>query len=260
MILASSFSKLSKRSSEVRGKAMQQSLSIGLSSQITLLRRLDTIANNVANQSTAGFRAEEVTFSSIISKAGDEPVAFASTGKTYTSQRPGGVVATGNQLDIAVSGDAWFAIRTPEGNALTRDGRLKLSPSGELQTTTGYPLLDVGGSPVQVTASGGAISVARNGTVSQGGQPVGAIGLFLLSPDANIKRVGSSGIIADIEPVPSIDPNGAQVLQGYIEQSNVEPVREMARLIELQRRFDAISAATSQLEGSFSEAIRAIVG
>lgn len=239
---------------------MQQSLSIGLSSQITLLRRLDTIANNIANQSTAGFRAEEVTFSSIISKAGDEPVAFASIGKTYTSQRAGGVTATGNQLDIAVSGDAWFAIRTPEGNALTRDGRLRVAPSGELQTATGYPLLDVGGSAVQVTASGGPISIARNGTVSQGGQPVGAIGLFLLNPDAKIKRVGSAGVVPDTEPVPNIDPNGAQVLQGYVENSNVEPVREMARLIELQRRFDAISAATNQLEGSFGEAIRAIAG
>jgi flagellar basal-body rod protein FlgF len=236
---------------------MQQSLSVGLSALLTLQRRLDTVANNIANQSTAGFRAEEVTFASVISHANPDSVAFAATGKTYTSRRQGEISQTGSAFDVAISGDAWLATKTPAGVALTRDGRLKLTPVGELQTVTGLPILDAGGSPVQLDPNGGSPIINRDGTVSQAGRVVGAIGLYMLAPDSAVKRIGDAGLVPGVAPVPSVDQR-AILMQGYVERSNVDPVREMTRLIQLQRTFDAITAATGQVEASLGEAIRTL--
>lgn len=239
---------------------MQQSFSVGLSTQLALLRRLDTIAANIANQATAGYRAEEVSFASLISNAGKEPVAFASSGKTMTSRRQGEVTQTGNPLDVAVSGDGWLAVRTPGGTAVTRDGRFKIAPSGELQTITGHAVLDVGGSPLQLNAQGGAPNFAPGGAITQDGKLAGAVGVFLVAADAAMQRVGDAAFIPSIAPIPSVDPHRAGLVQGHLERSNVEPMRELTQLIELQRRFDAISAMSAQLEGTYGEAIRTLGG
>ena len=92
---------------------MQSNLYVSLSGQLALQRRLDTIANNLANVSTAGFRSEEIKFSSLVSRTGADPVAFATEGETYLSRTPGALVKTDNPLDVAVQGDAWLAINTP---------------------------------------------------------------------------------------------------------------------------------------------------
>jgi flagellar basal-body rod protein FlgF len=239
---------------------MNQSFSVGLSTQLTLLKRLETIATNIANQTTAGYRAEDVTFASLVSTAAKEPVAFATSGKTFNSRRQGDVNQTGNPLDIAVSGDAWLSVRTPSGNAVTRDGRMKISPSGELQTITGHAILDPGGASIQLNPQGGAPKFAPNGTITQDDKPVGTVGLFLLPSDAPMHRVGDASFMSSVAPVPSLDPNGPKLLQGHVERSNVEPVRELTQLIELQRKFDAISAMSAQLESTYSDAIRTLGG
>lgn len=239
---------------------MQQSLSVGLSTQLTLLRRLDSIASNVANQTTAGYRAEDVTFASLVSTAGEVPVTFASAGKTFTSRKQGELTQTGNPLDIALSGDAWLAVKTPAGTALTRDGRLRIAATGELQTATGHDVLDAGGSPIQLNPQGEAPTFARNGTITQGGKAVGGVGIFLLPPDAALTRLGDATYLPNVAPVPSVDGNGPGIAQGYVERSNVDGVREITHLIELQRRFDSISAMSAQLESTFGDAIRTLGG
>ena len=97
---------------------MQGNLYVGVSAQVALQRRLDTIAHNVANASTAGFRAEEVRFETVLSRAGADPVAFATSGPTFLSRRSGELVRTDNLFDVAVEGDAWLAIQTPGGTGL----------------------------------------------------------------------------------------------------------------------------------------------
>src|SRR5919201_1959887 len=103
---------------------MQTSLYVALSAQLTLQKRLDAIANNVANINTAGFKAEEVRFETLLSQAPLEPVSFVSSGDTYLSRRVGEIVKTDNALDVAVEGEAGLAIQTPAGTVYTRDGRL----------------------------------------------------------------------------------------------------------------------------------------
>ena len=239
---------------------MVQSLYVGLSAQLALQRRLETLAGNIANQNTAGFRAEAVTFDNVLSKTAKDSVAFVSAGRNFTSQRPGEVAQTGNPLDIAISGEAWFAVSTQAGPALTRDGRLQMTPSGSLQTITGRPVLDVGGSPIQLDPAADPPAIAHDGTITQNGKSVGAVGLFIMDPNAKLTRLEGAIVLPDRPPVPSIDANASGIMQGYIERSNVDPVKEMTRLIEVQRTFEAITASINQIEGSLNESIRVLGG
>ncbi|RWF23225.1 MAG: flagellar hook-basal body complex protein, partial [Mesorhizobium sp.] len=134
---------------------MQDSLYVALSSQIALERRLDTIADNVANASTIGFRATGVKFEDVVSGTGLKSVSFASSGKTYLSTAHGSMTETGNPFDFAIQGDAWFAIQTPAGTVMTRDGRFSMNENGELMSIEGYPVLDSGGAPIQLDPRNG---------------------------------------------------------------------------------------------------------
>lgn len=238
---------------------MQSALYVTLSAQVALERRMNTVANNVANMNTAGFRADEVTFESLISTAGRAPVSFVSQGEDFISRQAGPVTETGNSLDVAVRGESWFSIQMPEGVRYTRDGRMTITEAGDIMTVTGYPVLDAGGGPLVVDPLGGDIVVASDGTVSQGGNMIGAIGLFMIAPGAQILRAGDSAIEApaqSVQPVQDFVNNG--VLQGYVEGANVNPVVEMTRLIMAQRQFEQAASATSEMEGALGEAIRTL--
>jgi flagellar basal-body rod protein FlgF len=135
---------------------MQSGLYVTLSAQVALERRLTTLAANIANQSTPGYKAEEVDFKTLISRVGDTPIAYVSPGDTYISPRPGVPVKTDNPLDVAVRGDCWLALKTKAGTiGYTRDGRLQMQPGGELQSIDGYAVLDAGNSPIALDPLGG---------------------------------------------------------------------------------------------------------
>lgn len=237
---------------------MQPSLYVSLSGQMAMMRRLETVAHNVANTTTAGFRAEEVKFEQLISDKTDAPTAFVSPGQTYLSREAGPVSRTDNPLDVAVSGDAWLAFQGPGGTVYTRDGRMTMTPEGELTTLTGYPFLDVGGAPIQLNPAAGAPVIARDGMMTQNGNQVGALGLFTIPENARLTRQENSGVVPDLAAQPALDFNRVGVLQGFSEQSNVNPVSEISRLIQIQRSFDSISNAISESENTLSQAVRAI--
>jgi len=176
---------------------VQGNLYVGVSAQVTLQKRLDTIAHNVANANTAGFRAEEVRFETALSRAGADPIAFAVSGPTYLSRRSGDIVRTDNQFDVAVDGNAWLAIQTPTGQAYTRDGRMRMTAVGEMQTLNGYPVLDTGGAPVVLDPNAGPPRIARDGAIFQANRQIGAIGLFTIEEAANLTRFENSAVIPD---------------------------------------------------------------
>lgn len=237
---------------------MQSNFYVGLSAQMSLMRRLETIANNVANASTAGFRAEEVKFDSLLSRTSPDPVAFASTGQTYLSRQAGEMVRTDNPLDVAVEGDAWLAIQTPTGTAYTRDGRMRMTETGELQTLNGYAIMDAGNAPLRVDPNAGPPQIARDGTITQNNRQAGAIGLFKIDPQANLKRAENSGVIPDRPATPALDFATTGMQQGYIERANVNPVMEITRLIMVSRAFEAVTAGLKDSDASHQEAIRSL--
>ncbi len=239
---------------------MQSGIYVALSGQIALQRRLETIADNVANASTAGFRAEQVRFETVLSQVPPDPTAFAATGIAYLSRRPGEVVRTDNPLDVAVDGDAWLALETPAGPVYTRDGRMRMSAVGELQALTGHAVLDAGGAPILLDPAAGPPDIARDGTITQNGRQIGALGLFRIEESAALTRHESSGVIPDRAPEPILDFIRAGVAQGYVERANVNPVLEMTRLIMVSRAFDSVTAAIHDADASLQEAMRALGG
>jgi flagellar basal-body rod protein FlgF len=235
---------------------VQNNFYVALSAQKALMRRIDTIANNVANVSTGGFRAEEVTFETALSDMNKDPVAFASTGTSYISKRPGEIVRTDNPLDVAVQGDAWLAVQTPAGTVYTRDGRMTISAQGELQSVNGYPILDVSGSPLRLEPDAGPPQIGRDGTIAQGKRSVGRIGLFTIDPKAGLTRFQGAGVQPDRPATPAVESAKYGVQQGFVERSNVNPVTEMAKMIMVQRTFDAVTSSLKDAEGSQTEAVR----
>ncbi|TPI21560.1 MULTISPECIES: flagellar basal-body rod protein FlgF [unclassified Mesorhizobium] len=237
---------------------MQDSLYVALSSQIALERRLDTIADNVANASTIGFRATGVKFEDVVSGTGPKSVSFASSGKTYLSGAHGALTETGNPFDFAIQGDAWFAIETPAGTVMTRDGRFSMNENGELMSTEGYPVLDGGGAPIQLDPRNGPPKAGADGSLRQNDQLVGAIGLYNFDPGENFVRYGNSGIVPARTPEPVTDRSDVGVAQGFLEESNVNPVLEMTRLIQVQRAFENTAALMRQTDSSTDDAIKTL--
>ena len=241
-------------------ESMQSGLYVGLSSQLALQKRLDTVAHNMANVNTPGFRAEEIKFEALVAQAGDKDVAFASPGDSYLSLNNGGITQTGNPLDFAVSGGGWLAFQGPGGTAYTRDGRMQMSSTGALTTLTGYPVLDAGGTTINLDPNAGPPTVSRDGMIQQGNNQIGALGLFSISPRANLTRVDNSGVVPDIPAQPIVEFTKNGVLQGHVEGSNVNPVMEMTRLITIQRTFDSVAAGMHTTETSMTDAIKTLGG
>jgi flagellar basal-body rod protein FlgF len=237
---------------------MQSNFSVALSAQISLQKRLDTIANNVANASTAGYRAEEVKFETLLSQASSTPVAFASAGQSYLSRTSGEMVRTDELFDVAVQGDAWLGIQTPTGAAYTRDGRFKMTPTGELQTLNGYPVLDAGSSPILLDPNGGPPRIARDGAITQNNRAVGAIGLFTIDQRANLRRYDNSGVIPDRPATAVVEFSKVGMQQGFVERANVNPVLEMSKMIMVSRAFDAVSSSLKESENSMEDAIKTL--
>jgi len=229
---------------------------VAISAQIAMERRLEAIASNIANVNTAGYRAVGVRFSTELQQAGQ--VSFSSPGETYVVRNQGPITHTGNSLDVAIDGDGWFGMETPDGTVYSRDGRFHMTAEGDLQSVDGYGVLDSGGSPIVLDASGGPVHIAEDGTVSQGGKRLGAVGLVLIPADAKLTRHDNSGVISDKPADPAEDKTTNSVRQGYIEGSNVNPIIEMTRLIEASRAFDQATAAITQNDQVSQEAIKTL--
>ncbi|MBO6718565.1 MAG: flagellar basal-body rod protein FlgF [Rhizobiaceae bacterium] len=237
---------------------METGLYVALSSQVALERRLTTIADNMANTSTVGYRATGVKFENLVTGTGSNSVSFVSSGDTYIANVSGSLRETGNPLDFAIQGDAWFGFETPQGTVMTRDGRFSMLTTGELVTVDGHPVLDAGGAPLQLDPLGGPPESGADGMLRQNGRPIGAIGLFQFTPGANFIRFGNSGIVPDGNPIPIVDRHEIGVAQGFVEDSNVNAVHEMMELIQVQRAFDQVSALMRDSENAMDESIRTL--
>ncbi|WP_127090874.1 flagellar basal-body rod protein FlgF [Aquabacter cavernae] len=231
---------------------------LALSAQMTMERRLATIATNLSNMSTPGYRAEEVKFESMVERLGKDGVAFPQEGEVFTSLKAGPLTYTGNPLDVAVRGDVWLGIATPEGRVLTRDGRLQITANGDLQSIDGFPVLDPGGTPIMLDPEAGQVHIGADGSLTQNGAIVGTIGLFEMAPGPSPLRYSNSGIIPMAPVNTVVDFTHRGVRQGYVEGANVNPILEMTKLIMVQRAFESAAMAVNQGEDLIQEAITSL--
>lgn len=239
---------------------MQTGLYVAVSSQMALEKRMNTLADNVANSSTVGFRSTEVKFNQLLGDTRPTKVSFVSEGQEFLNTNNGGLNRTANQLDFAIKGDAWFQVDTPAGPALTRDGRFTLTETGDLVTLRGYPVLDAGGAPIRLNSQASEIKVGADGAIQQNGTQVAALGLYEANFANGFSRYDNSAVIPNVAPEPVVDRFDVGVMQGYVEESNVNPVQEMSQLIMVSRAFENITSLMRDSEGSLDEAIKTLGG
>ncbi len=239
---------------------MQTGLYVNITGLNAMERRLNTIATNVANMNTAGYRAEEVSFKALVARRDDTRVSYVSAGADYVSRQAGSMSRTGNPLDVAVTGNGWLALQGPNGTIYTRDGRMRMDSTGALQSVNGYPVLDAGNSGILLDPDAGPPTIAKDGMITQGGRQVGAIGLFTIDESAKLQRVDNSGVMPDKPATPVLDFASNGMEQGVVEGANINPILEMAKLISVQRAFESLTTETTSSESSLKDAIKTLGG
>ena len=239
---------------------MENAVLIGLSRQIALHRELEVVANNVANLNTTGYKADGSVFQEYLMpvaragafQGGDQRLSYVQDRATWHNFSSGPTRQTGNPLDVAIDGDAFLVVQTPRGERYTRNGALQINNSGELVTSAGDRVLGEGG-PIQFQTTDNNISINPDGsiTVREGGNATsdsnrGKLRLVRFAQMQALLKEGSSLFRAPDGTAPQPADPKVRVVQGSIEQSNVNGVIEMARMMELTRTYAQIAGLLQQ--------------
>jgi flagellar basal-body rod protein FlgF len=231
---------------------------VGLSRQETLQRALEIVANNIANADTAGFKVEQpmVRTEEATPQAtpGARPVAFALDGGVARNFSQGGLEESGNPFDIAVEGDGFFQIQTPQGVRYTRDGRFTVDTQNQLVTKAGYPVLGNNDRPITLDPRQPAPHVAKDGTVSQGTASIGRVGVVRFADLSRLAKTGENlfEAPAGVAAIPAAD---AVMRQGMVERSNVQPILEITNLIDITRAYERVARMMDNTSDLSSRAI-----
>ncbi|MFD1342038.1 flagellar basal-body rod protein FlgF [Litorisediminicola beolgyonensis] len=235
---------------------------IPISLASALQRDLDVTANNIANANTTGFKRERVAFETYMHQenATGEEVSFVVDGGSYLDASAGALEHTGNPLDLAIEGEGWFAYETEDGTrAYGRDGRLVLDGQGNLVTLNGSRILDSGGGAIALDpALATSVAIAEDGTMTgPDGAPIARVGLFEIADLQSYERRGGGMFVApEIGAAPPVPSPTTRVVQGAVEGSNVQPVTEMTRMIEIQRAYERAMKLMSTADDLRKDAMR----
>ncbi|GFE49557.1 flagellar basal-body rod protein FlgF [Roseobacter cerasinus] len=227
-----------------------------LTRQSGLMREMRVIANNIANTATTGYRQEGLVFSEyVMAIDGASSLSMGQGNVRDTSFDQGTLTQTGGTFDFAIEGDGFFLIETPAGERLTRSGAFSPSGEGDLVTMDGYRVLDAGGAPVFVPPGVGDIAVSADGTMSAEGNPIGQIGVVQpINPREMIREDGVMFRADDgYEPA-----EGARILQRFVENSNVNPILQISRMIEVQRAYELGASFLDAEDERIRQAMRSL--
>lgn len=214
---------------------MDAGIYTSLTRQSGLMREMQVVANNIANVSTSGFRREGVMFSEYIAKMGDGPsLSMAHASGRVIDLGQAGVTKTGGTYDLAIQGEGFFQVQTPDGPRLTRAGAFTPSAEGNLVNFDGHTLLDQGGAPLAIPPGARAVSIGEDGAVSADGAAIGQLGLWQPADPNTLRH--EAGVLFSADEI--IAAEGGVMLQGFLEDSNVNPITEIARMIEVQRAYE----------------------
>ncbi len=204
-------------------------------------RAMEVTAANLANAGTSGFRAERVLFSDWLGRQtglgrtpGDRMVAFAQDRATYREQTAGTLQHTGNPLDLAIVGEGFFTVETPRGPRLTRAGRFTTQADGTIVDTQGNALLDTAGQRLRVSAADIDLSLSADGSLSSENGRIGRVGVVTPGDLNRLRAEGATEMAAGDDTAPVQTP---RLVQGAVEDSNVQPIVETARMMGAVRSF-----------------------
>ena len=226
---------------------------VALSQQMVMRKQMGVIANNIANSETPGYKADRLMFVEHLAKPkGGDQISYTRMAGVKTAFHPGGFTRTGNSLDVAIQGDGFFVVDTPAGPRYTRNGHFQLDENSQLVTGHGYPVLGEGDQPIVFSEDAGVVKIAKDGTVSGDNDDFGSIQLVRFATTDGMKKAGGGLFTTETSPDPA---TGSFVIQGSLEDSNVEPILEITRMIKL---LSAYKAAQKAIDSEHERQRRAI--
>ncbi len=250
---------------------MSKGIYTAVSGAMAQTQRLETIANNLANVNTPGFKRDSQIFKEYLSAYEKEPgvvevprvpasiesfydmqggdKSYVDSAGTYTDFQQGFLKQTGNPLDIAIEGKGFFEVLTPEGVKLTRAGNFSLDSEGRVVTKQGYPVLKDGGLGADpqgrvIKTNGAKLSISPQGEIFEGKESLGKIAILEVGNRDSLLKTGSGlfGFKDNLDPKMTLSPESI-VHQGTIEASNVNTIREMTDMISATRTFESTQKA-----------------
>ena len=218
---------------------MQNTTTIALSRLTAQQRAMDVTATNIANASTPGYRSARTLVTDWLVRAdGGQQIAYTQDRATYRDNAPGPLVHTGNALDLALSGDGYLTVATPNGPRLSRGGHFELDAQGGIIDGQGHALLDTAGSPLRIATADTHLTIASDGTLSSENGRIGRIGVVKPDDDLRLRSEGGRLFISDAPTQQVAQP---RITQGVIENSNVQPALELTRMMNALREFQFAS-------------------
>ena len=232
---------------------MENALLVGLSRQMALGRELDVIANNLANVTTNGFKARQTRFADYLSSPArfdafqgrDKLIDYVVDAGTPLDTSSGPVETTGNALNVAVKGDSYLVVQTPTGERYTRNGAFQVDLAGQLVTNDGYAVLGENG-PIAFGPQETGASIGPDGTVTTSQGQRGKLRLVRFDDQQALRNEGSHVFSATTPPQPA--GLAGRLEPGAIEKSNVKPIVEMTRLMEVNRSYASVASMIGRMD------------
>lgn len=248
---------------------MHEGISVTASAAFKLERKLQIIANNLANLGNTGFKKDGMVFQEMIppfnpaalQAAREIPrpfqesnlnVSYVGISRFFTDNSQGSLRPTGNTLDFALEGDGYLVLKTPQGVRYTRDGNFKLDPEGHVINQNGYSVLGRNGKPIKIDLAGGQLSVDASGNISVGrgleNVPSGEFKLVNFENPSALVKEGGGLLRLSSAGTKEKTPEKLYIRQGFLEASNVNPVQEMTEMITTLRAFEAYQKVIQSID------------
>ncbi len=226
---------------------MENSQLIGLSRQMVLRRKMDVIANNLANINTAGYKSDNLLFEEYIMPTArmndfrslDRKISYVIDDTVTHHFAPGNIRETGNPVNMAFNDDqSWFVVQTPNGERYTRNGEFDINGEGQLVTTEGYPVLGQDG-PITFTTEDSNINISRDGIITTERGDIARVRVVNFQDQEGMVKEGFS-LFKHNNPQLVEEPD---IMSGMVESSNVKGVVEISRMIEVTRAYASLAKA-----------------
>ncbi|MCP4394161.1 MAG: flagellar basal-body rod protein FlgF [Alphaproteobacteria bacterium] len=245
---------------------MENTSYIALSRQTAIMRQMSVVANNIANMNSTSYKAENPVFKEYLkdivedgNKMEKSHISYVQDAGLARDYVEGAMIDTGGKFDLAIHGDAYFAVEAPKGERYTRNGQFKLDEEGQLVTSDGYPVLSESGTPIFIAPNETNINVSKDGAVSTEFGTIGKLQMVRFeNRDALQKTYGGLYRADEIAGMEVADDFSIE--QGMLENSNVKPVVEMTKMIALQRSFEGISRMLDEESSRQRKAMSALSG
>ncbi len=223
---------------------MENTLYIGMSREKALRTSMDIVANNMVNTTTTGFRAQNPLFEEYVikPKGEKERLSFVLDYGQYDNTAQGTVQQTGGTYDVALSGPGFFGIQTPEGLRYSRGGNFTTNALGELMTATGHKVASDGGGAVVIPNDAKDIKITEDGSITSNTGILGKIMIREFENPQSLKPEGNNLYKTDDT---GLAATNTKAMQGALEGSNVQPVLEMTRMIEINRDYQSVQRMLS---------------